>query len=288
MDIIYRFDPYAKIEPKPSPAPEDAIGMLERGHRRYDQAVTRIQEEMKKGPGGEPVSIVIEADPLRVGFSRASGVPEHTPYALVLGCSDARVPVERIFDQSPNDLFVLRVAGNVLGTECLGSIDYAVRNLGNSLRLLVVLGHSNCGAVSAAVDLYLTPQDYPVLGLTHSLRSLVDRILIAVRGASRAIERVYGGDASEQPGFRAAMIETSVFLNAALTAFDVRREVDLCPGDGPRPKVVYGVFDIATQTVRSRPGGGDDEILGVVADNPADLEKLGERFRRAAVERHMK
>ena len=115
-----------------------------------------------------------------------------TPFALVLGCSDARVPIELIFDQSPNDLFVIRVAGNVLGVECLGSIDYAVANLGKSLKLVVVLGHTACGAVSAAVDSYLTPKNYAEIAFTHALRSLVDRIQTAVRGAASALERVGG------------------------------------------------------------------------------------------------
>ena len=102
----------------------------------------------------------------------------------MLGCSDARVPIELIFDQSPNDLFVVRVAGNVLGVECLGSIDYAVANLGKSLKLVVVLGHTTCGAVSAAVDSYLAPKNYAEIAFTHALRSLVDRIQTAVRGAA--------------------------------------------------------------------------------------------------------
>ena len=72
------------------------------------------------------------------------------PFAAVLGCSDARVPIEMVFGQAFNDLFVVRVAGNVLGSECLGSLDYALSNLGESIKLVVVLGHSRCGAVTAA------------------------------------------------------------------------------------------------------------------------------------------
>ena len=98
------------------------------------------------------------------------------------------MPIELIFDQSPNDLFVIRVAGNVLGVECLGSIDYAVANLGQSLKLVAVLGHTVCGAVSAAVDSYLTPKNYAEIAFTHAMRSLIDRIQTAVRGAARALE----------------------------------------------------------------------------------------------------
>ena len=76
----------------------------------------------------------------------------------MLGCSDARVPIELIFNEGPNDLFVVRVAGNGLGGEVFGSLSYAVEHLGGSLKLVVVLGHSGCGAVSAAVDAVLNPK----------------------------------------------------------------------------------------------------------------------------------
>lgn len=71
------------------------------------------------------------------------------PYAVILGCSDSRVPPELIFDEGLGDLFVIRDAGNVVDDEVLGSIEYAVEHLG--VRLVVVLGHEKCGAVSAAV-----------------------------------------------------------------------------------------------------------------------------------------
>ena len=75
-------------------------------------------------------------------------MPKQAPFAVVIGCSDARVPTEMIFGQGFNDLFVIRVAGNVLGDVCLGSIDFAVEALSESVKLLVVLGHSGCGAVT--------------------------------------------------------------------------------------------------------------------------------------------
>jgi carbonic anhydrase len=72
------------------------------------------------------------------------------PFAVVLGCADSRVPPELVFDQGLGDLFVVRVAGNTLDDEILGSIEYAVEHLG--VRLVVVLGHENCGAVKAALQ----------------------------------------------------------------------------------------------------------------------------------------
>ncbi len=73
-----------------------------------------------------------------------------SPYAIVLGCSDSRVPVETIFDQDPGHIFVVRVAGNFLNADNLGSIEYAVAVLKS--KLILVLGHTKCGAVSAAVS----------------------------------------------------------------------------------------------------------------------------------------
>ena len=203
MDIIYRYDPFAKIVPRPARDPEFAIRELEQGHQRYRAIITRVDQEIMTGLSQEPFLITSSA--LSLGFG-AAGVLPQIPYALVLGCSDVRALYPQwIFDQAPNDLFVVRVAGNVLGTECLGSIDYAVQNLKDSLGLLVVLGHSGRWlAVTAAVDSYLSPDDYPELGFTHALRSLVDRLQIAVRGAAKALERASGGSVTRKEGYRGA------------------------------------------------------------------------------------
>ena len=77
------------------------------------------------------------------------------PFAIILGCSDSRVPAEIVFDQSLGDLFVIRVAGNVVAPTQIGSIEFAASKFGT--RLVVVLGHSQCGAVIAAVDELQTP-----------------------------------------------------------------------------------------------------------------------------------
>jgi len=77
-------------------------------------------------------------------------VESQHPFATVLGCSDSRVPPELVFDQGPGDLFVVRVAGNVVGSEILGSLAYALGHL--ETPLFVVLGHEGCGAVRAALE----------------------------------------------------------------------------------------------------------------------------------------
>jgi carbonic anhydrase len=282
MDIIYRYDPFAKISARPITDPEAAIRKLQEGHLRYSNIVTQIQRELVGKSNTE--RIIIPSDPLALGFPQFSGLaPNQVPYALVLGCSDARVPIEQIFDQSPNDLFVIRVAGNVLGVECLGSIDYAVHHLGQSLKLLVVLGHSGCGAVTAAVDSYLTPKDYAEIAFTHSLRSLVDRIHIAVRGAAHALEQVSGPSVVNQSYYRAALLDVAVYLNAAVTAYDVRREMTGPVGD--RPRVVFGVFDLISQRVQALPGNAStaDPPFGDVPDGPEAFSNLGARLAEAAL-----
>lgn len=93
-----------------------------------------------------------------------------SPSAVVLGCSDSRLPPEVIFDQGLGDLFVVRVAGNVVAPHQLGSIEFAVGQLG--ARLIVVLGHSGCGAVAATVNELMEPGG----DLSPNLRSLVDSI----------------------------------------------------------------------------------------------------------------
>lgn len=97
-----------------------------------------------------------------------------TPFAIVLACSDSRVPVEIIFDQGLGDLFVIRVAGNVVAPSQVGSVEYAAAQLG--AKLVVVLGHSNCGAVDATLMELRREQEHR----SPNLRAIVDRIRPAV------------------------------------------------------------------------------------------------------------
>ena len=82
-----------------------------------------------------------------------------SPFATVLGCSDSRVPVETVFDREPGDIFVVRIAGNFLTTEGLGSIEYATSVL--KTPLVMVLGHASCGAVQAAIEFVKTGKPFP-------------------------------------------------------------------------------------------------------------------------------
>ena len=92
------------------------------------------------------------------------------PFAIVLGCSDSRVPAEIVFDQGLGDLFVIRVAGNIVASSQVGSVEFAAARFGT--RLVVVLGHSQCGAVLATLEELQQPTD----NQSRHLRSIVDRV----------------------------------------------------------------------------------------------------------------
>ena len=92
------------------------------------------------------------------------------PFAIILGCSDSRVPAEIIFDQGLGDLFVIRVAGNIVAPSQVGSVEFAAARF--SANLVVVLGHSQCGAISATIE----ELQRPVENQSRNLRSIVDRV----------------------------------------------------------------------------------------------------------------
>lgn len=92
------------------------------------------------------------------------------PFAIVLGCSDSRVPAEIVFDQGLGDLFVIRVAGNIVAPSQVGSVEFAAEQFGT--RLVVVLGHSNCGAIGATISELRRPSR----NQSPNLRSIVDRV----------------------------------------------------------------------------------------------------------------
>ena len=109
-------------------------------------------------------------EPLATHIRRAELATYQEPFAVILGCSDSRVPAELVFDQGLGDLFVIRVAGNIVAPSQIGSVEFAVSRFGT--RLVVVLGHSQCGAILATLD-----------ELTHgnnessqNIRSIVDRV----------------------------------------------------------------------------------------------------------------
>ena len=110
-----------------------------------------------------------EAGPL-VKPRRAELPKEQWPFAIILGCSDARVPAELVFDQGLGDLFVIRVAGNIVAPSQVGSVEFAAARF--DTRLVVVLGHSECGVILATLEELQQPAE----NQSRNLRSIVDRI----------------------------------------------------------------------------------------------------------------
>lgn len=250
MDVIYRYDPFSPIQPRNVPDAGAAVSRLIEGNDRFSEMVHAMQRRTLGGDAGEP--LIVPVCPISLGLPLYQGaVPNQTPFAVVLGCSDARVPTETVFDQWFNDLFVLRIAGNVLGSECLGSLHYAIKHLGDSLQVVVVLGHSRCGAVQAAVDTYLSPTNFSDIAYTYALRSLVDQIQIAVRGSAQALTDAGGGAIKHDPEYRSLLVATAVYVNAAVSALELRRELRL---RNYRHPVVFGAYEFDSLHVQSIPG----------------------------------
>ncbi|MEE8348782.1 MAG: carbonic anhydrase [Acidobacteriota bacterium] len=122
----------------------------------------------------------VSGNPRSNALPGAARLPEASatqrPFAILLGCSDSRVPVELVFDQGFGDLFVIRVAGNIAGPSQVGSVEFAALNFGT--RLVVVLGHSRCGAIVTTLEGLLRP------GKAQSphLQSIIDQVLPSLEG----------------------------------------------------------------------------------------------------------
>jgi carbonic anhydrase len=99
------------------------------------------------------------------------------PFAIILGCSDSRVPAEIVFDQGLGDLFVIRVAGNIVAPSQVGSVEFGADRF--QTKLVVVLGHSQCGAITATLDELEAPSNHP---RNRNLQSIVDRVRPAIAG----------------------------------------------------------------------------------------------------------
>lgn len=127
----------------------EALALLKEGNIRYMDSLTNPDPMTRKRP---------------------ALVSDQNPLAIILGCSDARVPVEIVFDQGLGELFVIRVAGNIVAPSQIGSIEFAAEKF--DTQLVVVLGHSHCGAVTACVEAMIDPDKY----YSPNLQSIVDRI----------------------------------------------------------------------------------------------------------------
>ena len=128
------------------------------------------------------------------------------PFAIVLGCSDSRVPAEIVFDQGLGDLFVIRVAGNIVASSQVGSVEFAAGRFGT--RLVVVLGHSQCGAILATLEELQQPTRHQ----SGNLRSIVDRV-------RPSVEALLATDLRHDPE---ALVRQAVRANIRVSANHLR------------------------------------------------------------------
>lgn len=197
----------ASLEPPPNAIPPaEALDRLMQGNSRY-AANAPIEKDYSAG--------------------RAARVSAQFPIAAILGCSDSRVAPELAFDQGPGDLFVVRLAGNFLDDDGFASLEYAVKFLGAPL--VMVLGHTNCGAVSAAIKVVMERIELP-----GHLPELIKSIEPAVIAAH----------ARHPSDLLAAAIEENVRIN-------VKRLIEDAPilSDALAAKkigIAGGIYDLAT------------------------------------------
>lgn len=130
---------------------------------------TEALERLQRG-NGRFVAGHRDHDPLGSRMRRSQLVDGQEPFAVILGCSDSRAPVEIVFDQGLGDLFVIRVAGNIVAPSLVGSVEFAAAKFGT--RLVVVMGHTQCGAVAATLDALQQPAE----NQSPNLQSIIDRI----------------------------------------------------------------------------------------------------------------
>lgn len=163
-------------------------------------ALERLQAGNRRFASGRSVG-ALTSQARRTAF-----VTDQQPFAVILGCSDSRVPVEIVFDQGSGDLFVIRVAGNIVAPSQIGSVEFAAERFGT--RLVVVLGHTRCGAVDATLD----ELQQPTGRQSRNMSSIVDRIRPSVEGLL----------VTELRHDRAALARAAVRANVRASADELR------------------------------------------------------------------
>lgn len=166
---------------------DDALERLRQGNIRFVAALEG--ESPAAGPGDRPELM-----------------QDQEPFAIILGCSDSRVPAEIVFDQGLGDLFVIRVAGNIVAPSQIGSVEFAAAQFGT--RLVVVMGHTRCGAILATLD----ELQQPVENQSPNLRAIVDRVRPSVEPLLR----------TELRHDRAALVRRAVRANVERSVNQLR------------------------------------------------------------------
>lgn len=223
---------------KEKPNPDQAINRLKLGNQRF-----------VSGKAEYP-----HTDSLRLALAGTENQGDHA-YATVITCSDSRVPVELVFDAGIMDIFVIRVAGNVCDTDEIGSIEYGLAHVNTPV--LVVLGHTQCGAVTAVT--------HAVQGTGHALERnippLVDNIQPAVQ---RTLAMYPGADTAQ-------IIPLAIEENVWTSIYDLFMESPAVRNlvKSGKVKVVGAIYDVGTGKVLWLPEEKSAAILSNVEKNPA-------------------
>ena len=133
-------------------------------------------DRLRKGNERFSTNMLVDDDALLVHDKRKELLSGQEPFAIILGCSDSRAPAEIVFDQGLGDLFVIRVAGNIVAPSQIGSVEFAVSQFGT--RLVVVMGHSNCGAICATIDELVKGSE----SASKNISAIVERVKPAIQG----------------------------------------------------------------------------------------------------------
>ena len=171
-----------------------------------DEALERLREGNRRF-----VSEIRSHENLTSEARRSALTAGQEPFAIILGCSDSRVPAEIVFDQGLGDLFVIRVAGNIVAPSQIGSVEFAAARCG--ARLVVVLGHSQCGAILATLE----ELQQPTANHSRNLRSIVDRI-------SPSVEALLSTELRHDPD---ALVRQAVRANVRASANQLRHGSDI-------------------------------------------------------------
>ncbi len=183
---------YDRLMPSISLPASDALARLREGNQRYASNVRSL-------------------DSLLSHTRRAEMAAGQQPIAIILGCSDSRVPAEVVFDMGLGDLFVIRVAGNIVAPSQVGSVEFAAERYG--VRLVVVMGHTQCGAIAATIEQIRAPDDTS----SRNLQSIVNRVRPSVEGLMRT-------DLARDPD---ALMHAAVRANVRTSASHLRHGSDI-------------------------------------------------------------
>lgn len=164
-----------------------------------------------------------------------------SPFAVILSCADSRVPAEMIFDQGIGDLFVIRVAGNVVAPSLVGSVEYAAAVLGT--QLVVVMGHSSCGAVKATLDVLRGTAGVP----SENIRDIVERIRPAAASVLEAAHELAPGGGTDEKVIMQKAVRANVRTSADHLRHGSRLLEQLCQQG--KLAVVGADYDLSTGKV---------------------------------------